>query len=211
MSTTIRLTRMGRKQRPFYRLVVLDSRSRRDGAYIANLGNYDPFGDPYKAEFHSNEIIDWLNKGATLSDTAKALLQHEGILYRWSLEKQGMEASEVATKVAEWKSEHDRRASDKKAQAAEKIAAKAKAEADALAEEEAEKAKVEAEAKAAEEAEALAKEEAEKAEAAAEEAAAAAAEEAPAEEAAAEEAPAEEAAAEEAPAEETEDKPAEDS
>ena len=202
MSTTIRLTRMGRKQRPFYRLVVLDSRSRRDGAYIANLGNYDPFGDPYKAEFHSNEIIDWLNKGATLSDTAKALLQHEGILYRWSLEKQGMEASEVATKVAEWKSEHDRRASDKKAQAAEKIAAKAKAEADAL---------VEAEAKAAEEAEALAKEEAEKAEAAAEEAAAAAAEEAPAEEAAAEEAPAEEAAAEEAPAEETEDKPAEDS
>lgn len=210
MSTTIRLTRMGRKQRPFYRLVVLDSRSRRDGAYIANLGNYDPFGDPYKAEFHSNEIIEWLNKGVTLSDTAKALLQHEGILYRWSLEKQGMEANEVATKVAEWKSEHDRRASDKKAQAAEKIAAKAKAEADALAEEEAEKAKVEAEAKAAEEAEALAKEEAEKAEAAAEEAAAAA-EEAPAEEAAAEEAPAEEAAAEEAPAEETEDKPAEDS
>ena len=202
MSTTIRLTRMGRKQRPFYRLVVLDSRSRRDGAYIANLGNYDPFGDPYKAEFHSNEIIEWLNKGVTLSDTAKALLQHEGILYRWSLEKQGMEANEVATKVAEWKSEHDRRASDKKAQAAEKIAAKAKAEADAL---------VEAEAKAAEEAEALAKEEAEKAEAAAEEAAAAAAEEAPAEEAAAEEAPAEEAAAEEAPAEETEDKPAEDS
>ena len=201
MSTTIRLTRMGRKQRPFYRLVVLDSRSRRDGAYIANLGNYDPFGDPYKAEFHSNEIIEWLNKGVTLSDTAKALLQHEGILYRWSLEKQGMEANEVATKVAEWKSEHDRRASDKKAQAAEKIAAKAKAEADAL---------VEAEAKAAEEAEALAKEEAEKAEAAAEEAAAAA-EEAPAEEAAAEEAPAEEAAAEEAPAEETEDKPAEDS
>jgi len=189
---------MGRKQRPFYRLVVLDSRSRRDGAYIANLGNYDPFGDPYKAEFHSNEIIEWLNKGATLSDTAKALLQHEGILYRWSLEKQGMEANEVATKVAEWKSEHDRRAKDKKDQAQAKIAAKAKAEADALAKEEEEKAKAEAEAKAAEEAEALAKEEAEKAEAAAEEAAA-------------EEAPAEEAPAEEAPAEETEDKPAEDS
>ena len=46
VATTIRLTRMGRKKRPFYRMVVLDSRKRRDGAYLANLGYYNPFTDP---------------------------------------------------------------------------------------------------------------------------------------------------------------------
>jgi small subunit ribosomal protein S16 len=203
VSTTIRLTRMGRKQRPFYRLVVLDSRSRRDGAYIANLGNYDPFGEPYKAVLHPDDIIEWLNKGATMSDTARALLRNEGVLYRWSLEKEGMEADEVTVKVAQWKSEYDRREGDKKSKVEASIAAKAKAEADALAKEEAEKAKAEAEAKAAEEAE--------KAKAEAEAKAAEEAEKAEAEAEATEEEAPEEASSEEAPAQEAEDKPADDS
>lgn len=103
MPTTIRLTRMGKKKRPFYRLVVLDSRIRRDGAYLANLGHYNPFVEPAEVALHGDEIIDWLGKGATLSDSARSLLKREGLLYRFSLVKQGLSADEIATKMASWK------------------------------------------------------------------------------------------------------------
>ena len=85
MATTIRLTRMGKKKRPFYRLVVLDSRVRRDGAYLANLGHYNPFVEPAEVKLHADEIVAWLGKGATVSDSARSLLKREGVLYRFSL------------------------------------------------------------------------------------------------------------------------------
>ena len=181
MATTIRLTRMGRKKRPFYRLVVLDSRKRRDGAYLANLGFYNPFTTPHEVNIHDDEIIEWLSKGATVSETARSLLRSEGVLYRYSLVKQGLDAAEIDTRVNEWRANAE-------ANLAKREDAKA-----------AKAAKKEAEAKAAAEAEEQAKAEAE----AAEKAAAAA--EAAAEAAPAEEAPAEEAAADETPAAEDAD------
>jgi small subunit ribosomal protein S16 len=211
--TTIRLTRMGRKKRPFYRLVVLDSRKRRDGAYLANLGYYNPFTDPHEINLHPDEIVSWLQKGATVSETARSLLKSEGVLYRFSLMKQGLDEAEIEAKVAAWKTSAE--ANRLKKVEAKAAAAKAKAEAEAQAEKEAaekeaaEKAAAEAaekaEKEAAEAAEAAEKAEAESAEAESAEAA----DEAPAEEeageapaeAAADEAPAEESAAE-APAEE---------
>ncbi len=197
VSTAIRLTRMGRKKRPFYRLIAVDNRKRRDGAFLANLGFYNPFVDPYEAKLHEEEIIAWLKRGAVASDTAKALLRNQGILYRWSLVKQGLAKEEIEAKVAEWKSGSEARDAEK---VRNKEAVKAKAAAVAKAAEDA----AAAEAKAAEEAaaaEAKAAKEAAAAEAAAEEAPAeAAAEEAPAE-AAAEEAPAEADAEPEKPAE----------
>jgi small subunit ribosomal protein S16 len=208
--TTIRLTRMGRKKRPFYRLVVLDSRKRRDGAYLANLGYYNPFQDPHQVELHAPEIIDWLKKGATMSETARSLLRREGILYRYSLVQKGMEEAEIEAKMAEWTASAEKKEADRLASIEAKAKAKAEAEAKALKEaEEAKKAEEEAARKAEEEAARKAEEEAaaaaaaeaaETAEAQGEEAA----EEAAAEEAPAEEAPAEEAPAEEAPAEEEE-------
>ncbi|MBU8870534.1 MAG: 30S ribosomal protein S16 [Gemmatimonadales bacterium] len=168
MATTIRLTRMGRKKRPFYRMVVLDSRKRRDGAYLANLGYYNPFCDPAEVELHADDVINWLGKGATMSDTARSLLRGEGILYRWSLEKAGLSEEEVNAKMTEWRqASDDRRQKIQDAVVAKKEAkeaaeakaleekvkaeeeAKAKAEAEARAEA---KAKADAEAKAAEEA-----------------------------------------------------------
>lgn len=177
MSTTIRLTRMGRKKRPFYRLVVLDSRKRRDGAYLANLGYYNPFCDPHEVELHAPEIIDWLKKGATMSETARSLLRSEGVLYRFSLVKEGLEEGEIETRMAQWTADAQKKEENRVANIEAKKAAKAKAEAEALAAEEA-AAKAEAEAaakaKAEEEAAAKAAEEAAAAEAkAAEEAAAA--------------------------------------
>jgi len=167
VSTTIRLTRMGRKKRPFYRLIVTDSRNRRDGAYLANLGYYDPFADPYEAKLHEEEILTWLRKGATMSDTARSLVQREGILYRWDLERKGLEAGEIAAKVAIWRA-------DATSREAARAAAKADAERAAKEAEAAKKAAEEEERKAAEAAEA-----ADKAKAEAEAAAAEAAEEAP--------------------------------
>ena len=174
MSTTIRLTRMGRKKRPFYRLIVTDSRNRRDGAYLANLGHYDPFADPYEVKLHEEEILTWLGKGATMSDTARSLIQREGILFRWDLERKGLDASEVAAKVAVWRDDFANR-ENAKAQVkadAERAAKKEAADAKKAAEDEERKAAEAVEAAAAAEAaEAAAAEAAEAAEAAAAEAA----------------------------------------
>ena len=85
LATTIRLTRMGKKKRPFYRLVVVYSRKRRDGAYLANLGYYNPFVEPHEVDLHHDEILSWLAKGAEVRDTASSLLKREGILYHFSL------------------------------------------------------------------------------------------------------------------------------
>jgi small subunit ribosomal protein S16 len=201
VSTTIRLTRMGRKKRPFYRLVVLDSRKRRDGAYLANLGFYNPFSEPHEINIHADEIIEWLSKGATMSETARSLLRTEGVLHQYSLVKQGLEAAEIETRMNEWRTTAEanrQKRDDAKAARVAEAAAEAKAVAEAEAKEaaEAEAAEKAAE-KAAAAAEAKAKADAEAAEKAAAEAEEAAAEpeEAPAE--------AEETAAEpeEAPAE----------
>jgi small subunit ribosomal protein S16 len=109
MSATIRLTRMGRKKHPFYRLVVLDSRSRRDGAYIEKLGHYNPFVEPYEIEVDHDKTIAWLEKGAGMSDTARALLRNEGVLYRWHLKKSGASVADIESKVEEYRSRHGSR------------------------------------------------------------------------------------------------------
>lgn len=144
MATTIRLTRMGRKKRPFYRMIVLDNRKRRDGAYLANLGFYNPFCEPHEVKLHEDEIISWLSKGATVSETAKSLLRSEGVLYRYSLVRQGLAAADIETRMTEW------RASAEAGQAQREQAATAKAAAKKAAEEA--ELKAAAEAKAAEEA-----------------------------------------------------------
>jgi small subunit ribosomal protein S16 len=109
VATTIRLTRMGKKKRPFYRLVVLDSRVRRDGAYLANLGHYNPFVEPAEVKLHAAEILDWLGKGATVSDSARSLLKREGVLYHFSLLKKGLSAEDIAAKMEAWRPTADAR------------------------------------------------------------------------------------------------------
>jgi len=135
---------MGRKKHPFYRLIVTDSRNRRDGAYIANLGYYNPFAEPYEAKLHDDEIIAWLKKGATTSDTARSLMKNEGVLLRYDLQRQGLDQAEIDTKVANWKIDSANRGD---------VRIKAKAQAEA---ETARKAKQELEKKVAAEAEAAA-------------------------------------------------------
>ncbi|MDI9485781.1 MAG: 30S ribosomal protein S16 [Bacillota bacterium] len=90
MAVKIRLKRMGAKKRPFYRLVVADSRAARDGAFIDTLGIYNPIAEPAELKIDEEKALDWLQKGAQPSDTAKALLKKTGVMEKFAASrKQG--------------------------------------------------------------------------------------------------------------------------
>ncbi|MBZ4653850.1 MAG: 30S ribosomal protein S16 [Bacillota bacterium] len=80
MATRIRLRRMGAKKAPFYRLVVADSRSPRDGRFIEEIGYYDPTKNPAVIEINEEKALKWLKTGAQPSETARALLNKAGVL-----------------------------------------------------------------------------------------------------------------------------------
>jgi len=80
MSVKIRLTRLGDKKSPFYRMVVTDSRSARNGKCIENLGTYNPLKNPMELNFNKERISYWLSVGAIPTETARELLVKEGIL-----------------------------------------------------------------------------------------------------------------------------------
>jgi small subunit ribosomal protein S16 len=73
---------MGAKKRPFYRLVVADSRSPRDGKFIEEIGYYDPLPNPATVRIDVDKVHEWMRKGARPSDVARKLLEREGILQR---------------------------------------------------------------------------------------------------------------------------------
>lgn len=71
----IRLSRVGAKKRPFYRIVAIDSRARRDGRPLEFLGTYDPIATPKAIELDPEKVAAWVQKGAQVSDTVAALLR----------------------------------------------------------------------------------------------------------------------------------------
>jgi small subunit ribosomal protein S16 len=75
---------MGAKKHPFYRLVVADSRSPRDGRFIEHLGYYDPMTDPVQIKIDVDKVMLWLKQGAQPSEAARSLLKREGIRERHS-------------------------------------------------------------------------------------------------------------------------------
>ncbi len=76
----IRLTRIGKKKRPAYRIVVADSRSPRDGAFLKIIGHYDPMTDPATLEVKEEQAVHWLQRGAQPSEAAGKLLSRVGIM-----------------------------------------------------------------------------------------------------------------------------------
>jgi len=76
----IRLRRMGAKKAPFYRIVVADSRSPRDGRFIEEVGYYDPMKDPAEVKLDAEKITAWLNNGAQPTETVKAILTKNGVI-----------------------------------------------------------------------------------------------------------------------------------
>jgi small subunit ribosomal protein S16 len=182
MSVRIRLARGGTKKRPFYRIVIADTRSPRDGRFIERIGHYNPMvprDHPDRLRLDEERARHWISMGATPSDRVARFLGQADIIpipVRREQTKQNLpKKKELERRAAEVEAKKEAQSAEAHVAAEEAEAAKAKAAA-----------------------------EAEAAETAAAEAAAAkkAAEEAPAAEAPAEDAPAEEAPAEEAPAEE---------
>jgi len=80
MAVKIRLKRVGKEKQPYYRVVVADSRSPRDGRFIEQIGTYDPHTDPSTFKVDADKVKDWISKGAQPTETVKKLLKYNGIL-----------------------------------------------------------------------------------------------------------------------------------
>jgi small subunit ribosomal protein S16 len=82
MPVKIRLSRHGRKKRPFYQIVIADSRAPRDGRNIERIGIYNPNTNPATIELDFDRALDWLQKGAQPTETCRAILSYKGVLYK---------------------------------------------------------------------------------------------------------------------------------
>lgn len=89
MAVKIRLKRMGAKKAPFYRVIVADSRSPRDGRFIDTIGTYNPLTTPAEIKLNEESAIKWLNNGAIPTDTLKNLFSKAGIMEKYHNLKQG--------------------------------------------------------------------------------------------------------------------------
>jgi len=83
MAVRIRLRRIGAKKKPFYRVVVADSRSPRNGRFLDTLGWFDPLSDPEKIQIDESKALQWLEDGAEPTDSARAVLSRAGIMHRF--------------------------------------------------------------------------------------------------------------------------------
>ncbi len=90
----IRLTRMGKKHMPFYRIVVVDSRKKRDGAYIESLGYYNPLKEVNPINVNVDRAVDWILKGAQPSETVESILKKAGVMAKVHEIKYGSKAKE---------------------------------------------------------------------------------------------------------------------
>ncbi len=111
MSAKIRLQRHGSKKRPFYFIVIADSRAPRDGKFIQKLGTYNPLTVPATIQLDRQKALEWLNKGATPTDTVRRILSFKGVLYlKHLLRGVGLGLFDDAAameKFTKWSAEHE--------------------------------------------------------------------------------------------------------
>lgn len=131
MSTKIRLARHGRKGRPFYHVVIADSRAPRDGKYIERVGTYDPNTNPATVNIKFERALYWLMNGAQPTETAKNILSHEGVLLKKHLlegvRKGAFDEAAAETKFAAWVEAKDAKIQDKVSKLSQESATAAKA------------------------------------------------------------------------------------
>ncbi len=111
MPTKMRLTRHGKKGRPFYHIVIADGRAPRDGRFIEKIGTYDPIPNPAEILLDADKALDWLQKGAQPTDTVRAILSYKGILYKHHLlkgvKKGALTEAEAEAKYQSWVNEKE--------------------------------------------------------------------------------------------------------
>lgn len=132
MATRIRLQRHGKKGHAFFHIVAADSRAKRDGKFIEKLGTYNPNTNPATIDINFDRTLYWVQVGAELTDTARAILSYKGILYKNHLikgiAKGALTEAQVEEKFNKWLEEKDEKISGKseslaKAKADQKAAA----------------------------------------------------------------------------------------
>lgn len=118
MPVKIRLARHGRKAKPFYHIVVADARAPRDGRYIEKIGTYNPNTNPATINLIFDKALDWLDKGAQPTDTARDILSYKGVMYKKHLQigvKKGAITQEQAdAKFEAWLTEKEAKVQAKK-------------------------------------------------------------------------------------------------
>ena len=102
MATKIRLKRIGRRNRPFYRLVIMDSRKRRDGAAIEQVGWYNPIAKDDLYSLKEDRILHWLKEGAQPTDTVHDILRTSGLAFKWHLIQQGLSDADIEKEMKKW-------------------------------------------------------------------------------------------------------------
>ncbi|TAF46622.1 MAG: 30S ribosomal protein S16 [Sphingobacteriales bacterium] len=106
MATKIRLQRHGKKNRPFYYIVVADARAPRDGKFIERLGSYNPNTNPATVELNFDKAVQWVANGAQPTDTTRTLLSHKGVMYKHHLNggiaKGALTQEQADEKFAAW-------------------------------------------------------------------------------------------------------------
>ena len=109
MPTKIRLQRQGKKRSAFYHIVIADNRAPRDGKFIEKIGTYNPNTNPATIDLSFEKALDWVKTGAQPTDTVRAILSYEGVLYKNHLDigvKKGAFSEDEATKRFDvWKTE----------------------------------------------------------------------------------------------------------
>lgn len=123
MPVKIRLQRKGRRKLPYYHIVVADNRAPRDGRFIEKIGAYNPMTKPATIEIDTDRALDWLQKGAQPTDTARAILRFRGVLYKKHLlrgvAKGALSQEEADRKFADFLSDKDKRISQRFEQTAQ--------------------------------------------------------------------------------------------
>lgn len=118
MSVKIRLQRYGKKGKPFFHIVVADSRAKRDGKFIEKLGTYNPITNPATIELNVDAAVQWLNNGAQPTDTARAILSYKGALYKKHLQggvaKGAFDEAEAEKRFNAWLEEKEAKVQGKK-------------------------------------------------------------------------------------------------
>ncbi len=94
MAVRLRLTRVGRKKRPYYRVVAADSSMPRDGRFLEILGTYDPLPNPSISHFKEERVLYWLKNGALPSERVSRLMKHSGLLQKFE-EMKGSQAKSL--------------------------------------------------------------------------------------------------------------------
>lgn len=120
MPTKIRLQRKGKKGRPFYHIVIVDSRTPRDGKFIERIGQYNPLTIPATIVLDTDRAVKWLQDGAQPSDTCRAILAYKGVLYKHHLlkgvKKGALTAEQAEAKFQAWLQEKENKIKNHKSQ-----------------------------------------------------------------------------------------------